>query len=386
MAVAPAPLFTESPVSHLNDLLSRICVELQLDETRYDLAKQRYGAVGKWLDAPGTLVALYRPTIYPQGSMALNTTVKPPKGDEFDLDFVCEFGVDYRAFANPVALLDLLEKRLREHATYRSMLERKNRCVRLNYAREFYMDILPGCHDPHNGGTCLVVPDRRLPTWKASNPKGYIDWFTGRTVFRVSRSRMFADAEPIPDQEAVSDKPPLKLAVQLLKRWRDLKYATNMDIAPISIVLTTLAGNTYRGEGTVAEAMDTILAGIVVAIDTALPKRLPVRNPSNTNEDLSERWDSDRAAYEMFCITMRELNVQWRQLRAETGLMNVTARLERLFGRDLARSVVREQAEFVEQLCAKQQTTVKKQSGIISNLAASAAVTMPRNTFYGEEE
>lgn len=379
------PLFTESPLLQLDDILFRICAELQLDETRYDLATQSYKSAGKWLDAPGTLVAQYRPAIYPQGSMALNTTVKPQKGDEFDLDFVCEFNVDYRSVGNPIILLDLLEKRLRENEAYKSMVERKNRCIRLNYARQFYMDILPACHDPHNGGTCIFVPDRKLASWKASNPKGYVSWFEGRTVVRLVRKGIFADSEPIPPQQAVSEKPPLKLVVQLLKRWRDMRYASNQGLAPISIVLTTLAAQTYRGEVTISGAMDTILAAIVDAINAVWPKRLVVLNPSNNDEDLSERWDTDRGAYEVFALSLRELRSEWQQLRAESGLQNVTRTLQRLFGDELARGVVRKQAEFIEAARAKQMLGTKKQSGIVS-LAASASPAILRNTFYGEEE
>jgi len=41
MAVAAAPFFTESFESQIDDLLLRICVELQLDETRYKLAESK---------------------------------------------------------------------------------------------------------------------------------------------------------------------------------------------------------------------------------------------------------------------------------------------------------------------------------------------------------
>ena len=72
-------------------------------------------------------------------------------------------------------------------------------------------------------------------------------------------------AKPVPAQEAVHEKEPLQLAVQLLKRWRDLAFADEC-LAPISVVLTTLAGMHYGGEESVSEALTTILAGIVNAI------------------------------------------------------------------------------------------------------------------------
>jgi len=153
---------TESPQAQLDDLLTRICEALQLSPSQHELAVERYTAVGRWLAAPDSSLARFRPEIYPQGSLRIGTTTKPLKRQEYDLDAVAEFQVATTSFPRPVILLDLLEERLLEHPQYSTMLERKNRCVRLNYANEFHIDFLPGCPDPRLGGTCLLVPDRSL--------------------------------------------------------------------------------------------------------------------------------------------------------------------------------------------------------------------------------
>src|ERR1700674_3314801 len=88
-AVAPLK-FTESWEAQVDDLLMRICTKLQLDETRHALAEKHYHAVAKLLEDHAEVTRL-RPSMYPQGSMCLLTTVKPLEGDEYDLDFVCEF-------------------------------------------------------------------------------------------------------------------------------------------------------------------------------------------------------------------------------------------------------------------------------------------------------
>jgi len=86
MATATAFRFTESIEDQIDDLLMRICAELQLDDTRYDLAESSYKAVLNLLESQPS-IALLRPAIYPQGSFLLNTTVKPLGADEYDLDF-----------------------------------------------------------------------------------------------------------------------------------------------------------------------------------------------------------------------------------------------------------------------------------------------------------
>ena len=67
------------------------------------------------------------------------------------------------------------------------MIELKNRCVRVSYATEFHLDILPACPDRYAGGTCVVVPDRKVQHWKASNPKGFAQWFLRTCESRAVR-------------------------------------------------------------------------------------------------------------------------------------------------------------------------------------------------------
>src|SRR3984893_14811491 len=256
--------------SQLDDLLRLVCEDLQLPSSRYDDAVNRYQAVCNWLEAEGSVVAIFNPTLYPQGSMKIGTTVKPFGRDEYDLDFVCEFRFAVNKLQSPLQLLKLLESRLREHEVYRSILEIKNRCVRLNYANEFHLDILPACPDPTVGGSCLFIPDRKSQAWKHSNPRGYADWFESRCELAlkalIESRRLMAKAEPIPAQEATEEKAILKRVVQLLKRWRDVRYQREPKLAPISMVLTTMAAQAYGGERTVTEAMTSVLNNFVSLI------------------------------------------------------------------------------------------------------------------------
>jgi hypothetical protein len=382
MSVATSPSLIETFETQLDDLLFRICVELQLDESLYELANSHYRAVNKWLDAPGTLVARYAPALYPQGSMRLNTTVQPLEGDEYDLDFVCEFTCDASAFRDPVDAITLLARRLAQHDVYKAKMEVKNRCVRLNYEHEFHMDILPACRDLSAGGTCLMVPDRAAKCWKPSNPKGYATWFESQAALQPASKGVLAKADPIPDQEAAEEKSPLKLDVQLLKRWRDIRYRANCDLAPISIVLTTLAAGFYRGERSISAALGNSLYCISNAVAAARP-RLKVPNPSNLKEDLSERWDSDRSAYMAFVHGITEFNEQWRELRGARGIQKIARRLELLFGEKVAKTVIEKQARDVEAARVSNSLGVSRTTGALTGIAASS-VQVHKNTFYGE--
>ena len=105
-------------------------------------------------------------------------------------------------------------------------------------------------------------------------------------------------SSPYPTTNQLTEKTALQLAVQLVKRWRDIYFASTPDLAPISIVLTTLAGQHYAGEPSPMEALSRVVSSIL----GALPPfgRLYVLNPMNPLEDLSEKWDDDPRRYPAF--------------------------------------------------------------------------------------
>ena len=69
-------------------LLDQLCQQIEITETQYQTAKARYEAVGSWLSGSSSPY-LDQAHIYPQGSVALGTTIKPLASNEFDVDLVC---------------------------------------------------------------------------------------------------------------------------------------------------------------------------------------------------------------------------------------------------------------------------------------------------------
>jgi Second Messenger Oligonucleotide or Dinucleotide Synthetase domain len=373
-------MWTENAVSQIDDLLLRVCEELQLSTARYDEAVARYEAVAEWLEREGSAAAAFSPTMYPQGSMRLGTTVKPYGREEHDLDFVCEFRVPPLIFNSPLELLNLVERRLREHQSYSAILERKNRCLRLSYANEFHLDILPACPDPQSGGTCLIVPDRKSQCWKPSNPRGYAAWFEKRCemALEVEARRVIEAAEPVPEQQTTLEKETLKRVVQLLKRWRDIRYRNTPDLAPISMILTTLAASAYTGQISVAGAMGQILAHVISLINNSKP-RIYVLNPANPQEDLSERWN-DAVKYDAFAEGIRELQTQWQNITASRGVLRTSQGLEALFGSPVNVALTK-QATLLQEMREKSNLRVGA-AGLITG-AGSGGVAIRTNTFHG---
>lgn len=377
MALSAATFFTEDSQTQLDDLLMLVCEDLQLSPSRYQLAVQRYESVSSALEGVGSPFKGFGLRIYPQGSMALGTTVRPLEGPH-DLDFVFELDISHQLI-KPMALLRAFYGFLKQHGTYKELVSLKNRCVRLTYSDEFYMDILPACRDDTFGNTCIQVPDRELADWSPSNPKGYMKWFQDRG-FSMRRVLMEKAAEPVPAQQNADDKLPLQLAVQLIKRWRDLYYPDDK-LAPISVVLTTLAGWVYQGESSPGLALSGILDRIVTAIEgTELRgERIVVKNPSNELEDLSERWRGNPEAYVAFTTGIRNFRREWqRTLNAgpETNRF-----LEDLFGEPVQRALVKQARKLQE--ARKANKLAIGSTGMIT-VASPSVVPIRSNTFHGE--
>ncbi|MCI0619250.1 nucleotidyltransferase, partial [bacterium] len=291
----------ESAKAQLTWILDRIGFRLEITETQRKLAEERYNAVGKWLAAEGSSLAEFKPVIYPQGSLRIGTTTKPIKHEEYDLDLVCELQIDWNSI-HPLNLLKMVFERIRSNKLYESIVERKKRCVRLNYADDFHLDILSACLDLKTCGTCVKVPDRKMNGgnggWSASNPKGNANWFE-KIAEQYEKLLLEKRIEPLPKPEPSVQKPPLKRAVQLLKRWRDIEFQNLDEFAPVSIVLTTLAGHLYHNDSFLLDAFTNIVDGIVELIERT-EKPIIVYNPTNAKEILSEKWHEKPEAYKLF--------------------------------------------------------------------------------------
>ena len=319
--------------------------------------------------------------------MRLGTTVKPIDGPH-DLDFVCEFNVSH-ASVNPMDLLNAMYKVFEEHGVYSGMVELKKRCVRIVYKDEFYLDILPACRDHGNGGTCIQVPDRELRNWTPSNPIAYAIWFENATrhiLVQKPSDRAFvmdkaASVQPIPNHEATEEKTVLQLVVQLLKRWRDVHYADST-FPPISIVLTTLAADLYRGEALLSHGLLLILEGIVERLDMAraIGRRVRVPNPVHSLEDFSERWDDNLRAYAEFDFGIHKFAVEWRAICFGPGRPD--HELERLFG-EVVNTALIKQARSLQEVRERGGLGIIGSGRIVP--VAAALTPMLQNTNHGKE-
>ncbi len=372
--------------TYLDDLLSRIGEKLQLDKTRRQTAEERYKAVSGWLHGD-EFFKKFDLDIFPHGSFRLGTTTKPWSGDEYDLDFVLKI-IGNLENINPVKVLDHLEARLRANDIYKGKISRHKRCVRINYANEFHIDILPafpvGGVDSHN----LRVPDRDLMKWMNSNPEGYAKAFESKYIplVQLRKSLLFekaAHVQDLPDDLDYDEKQPIQRAVQLMKRYRDVFFEKNPDNAPKSIILTTLCYYFYNNEQTESKALSTILNSTVQHINTAGGRPFKIENPEDKGENFSECW-SDTNLFNEFKNYINSFSNLWNKLTVQQGIHNIEGYLNSMFGETISKTAIKEQAEFMKSRKDSGKLNIEKKSGIITGLSSISTIQHQKNTNFGQ--
>ena len=363
---------TASASIQLDFLLEGVAGSLQLTKTLYSDVESKYRAVTNWLSKPDSPLVTFKPTIYPQGSMSLQTTVKPRAQDEFDLDLVCLLEID--PTVGPARLFQLVRQRIADNAKYKPILQVRPRCIRLNYAGQFHLDIIPACPNPQEGGTAILIPDRELQSLKNSDPKGYIRWFDGRC--EQGRSIYAKEGvEPLPDNGG--RKACLRLITQLTKRHRDVVYEDD-PAAPSSIALTTLLGNTYRGEVVCTDALLSALDEVAALIN-GTQGILVISNPVDPSENLARKWTpATHRRFRKFVLHFRD---RMKHLLTLQGMQAVQAELAVLFGEAPARASIHALAEKVNDDRSSGRLSV---AGPAATVGFSRGVKVRTNTFHGD--
>jgi hypothetical protein len=384
--------------TQLFGLLERICQELDLTEAQFKMAEERYLAVGQWLaDAEDPLVRGLQ--IYAQGSVSLGTAVKPLVANEFDVDLV-SFQQGLTPATPPASLKRAIGDRLKANGRYAGIIEEKLRCWRINYANEFHLDITPSIPNPlcTRGGE--LVPEKERSQWRPSNPKGYRGWFEdkarltpGFTLTEMQRSTIRAQVDPLP-QPAVF-KGVLKRGVQLLKRHRDVWFEKrNSELAPVSIVITTLTAKSYASAvntqtyETELDVLLEVLRSIVLFIERETVdgvERYYVWNPTTEGENFAEKWNCDRRLADAFYAWHEAAIADFEAIAATagTGLDQVGKALGRSLGERPVAKVLAENTKAVSDARAAGRLSIAPGVGLTAGIAGPALVPVRHNTFFG---
>lgn len=376
-------------------LLDQICQALELTAAQLDAARTSYEAVAAWLSESGNPLLKWI-DIYAHGSTGLGTTVKPIGREDFDVDLICKV-LCFTADRPPAELKRIVGDRLKENARYAAMLEEKKRCWRLSYAREYHLDISPTINNANCGNGGELVPDKKLREFKPTNPRGYKALFERRAALmpalRMQKALAAEDraaVEPFPVHGTA--KGILRRTVQILKRHRDVHFMTvTEDIAPISIVVTTLAAQSYEYcvKSFVFDSELDVLIATVRLMPHFIDKPVVngrriyvVANETTVGENFAERWNSEPARVAAFYEWHAKALEDLENLPDLQGIDLIGKRLEESLG-SVVRKVIDARTASISQARADKKLFVAPTVGL--TLANAAGATPVRsNTFFGD--
>lgn len=258
----------------IEDLISK----LDLTPAMYENAKEKYDSLKDFLKNKDESIIFH-----PHGSFMLGTTVRPYKEQierNYDLDSICLFN-KRKNETSPNEIRTLLQNWLESTEIYNSKLEMYERCITINYADYgsigFSIDVVPsalatyetktqmlskGCL-PECVNTAIEVAEVKkynTGNWISSNPQAYVKWFEEINEPFANRSRterkrrifernegLYKSEEDVPEY---FNKSSLQMAIQLLKRARDVHFSklgkAKEGLKPISAIITTIVLDTAK--------------------------------------------------------------------------------------------------------------------------------------------
>lgn len=377
--------------SQFAEILEAMCEGLELSPSQAELAEDRYGAVGRWLGDDPLLSGAW---IYVHGSVALGTTTKPLGRAEFDVDLVCH--VPHAASATrPAVLKTVVGDRLKDHGTYHRLIEEMRRCWRLNYAGEFHMDITPSIPNPGCALGGELVPDKELRQWKATNPIGYRRLFEKRAllrpVFRLLKTERYAadSVEPYPARMRI--KGLLRRAVQLCKRHRDIYFADRPELAPLSVIITTLAARSYEWRvqnGVFDDEIDLLVAVLqsmpnFIAFDGAA---WSIPNETTQGENFAEKWNAKPRLADAFYAWHRVCVADLERLLELVGRDRIQKSLADSFGSAAAASAMQPMTDRITSNRNSGHLIVAPGVGLTGATGTGGGTAVRPNTFFGRAD
>lgn len=325
---APFPVQGRNPFDDpLDRILAEIALSAQLPPSLHRKAGGRYGAVRAHLEADPAFEDQIE-HFYPQGSMAIDATISNRgTDDEYDLDIVSQVGGRFRQM-DPLAILLMLERALKDYPVQKVV--RQTRCVTLYYADRMHLDITPALraygtldresYITHAKGPARSADDRFVDM----NAFGFAEWYRARTPLEYRMAKAFhdhwlkleatgirADAEvdEVPDQCDFVVKNTATLALQLVKRFRNIRYATYDGRIPPSVMLSYYAGMAAKPDTTLSDMVIRIANWIIGDIEQASRRgeKLHVANPICDDDVFTDRWPETIRQQDEFAGYLKEL-------------------------------------------------------------------------------
>ena len=276
--------------------------EVNLNQSRLDRLETAVGGVNGYLK--DNLTGYQK--MEKQGSYALDTLIKPvDDNDEYDADIQIVMNPNPNWEAKDYVLA--VNRTLAANKTYVDKLRLKTRCVTVDYAGDFHLDVVPRVTIKGKHYVCNRIDNK----FEETDGNEYRDWFNEKD--RITSGN-------------------LKRVVRLLKYLRDHKNTFTAK----SILLTTLAGNMIRESDEGTEAVNTVagtLETVLSRMDNYLqqhPNIPEIKNPALPTENFNRHWDQRK--YSNFRNRIQSYAQTAQRAKAEPSAEKAVKLWRELFG------------------------------------------------------
>ena len=413
------PTNARLPLSEpIDALLADIAIRIQLNATNYGLAVKRYEAINEWIEREGSPLEGLVKLFHPQGSMAIGATIASKlENDEFDIDLIAI--LDLSPDTPSHEMLNLLEAAIRGEpgSRYYDKTERCTRCIQVKYADGMHLDVTPMVRIetlPEKCGYIFHAPERNktnLDQRIIANPWGFARWFSAMTpaegLFSVAFSERAkgyesaiyfaeADVEPVPEQSSVYEKSMAVISLQLLKRFRNVRYDQRTGRCPPSVVMAKLVADNANATSTLSEELLYQATRMRDEFAIAQQERriLEVCNPACESDRFTDRWPGTLEAQQVFLDDLRLFVRKVERLRGDCDLADMQEILSELFGEKPTFEAIKEMNRRVGQGIIDGRSRHLPQGGriVLPTAAAVAAVAAsasslaratPKHTNFG---
>lgn len=406
------PKMTPSPWNGIAErMLAAVAIKIELPPSKHALMCQRKAAIEKHLEREGSALRGRVRLFYQQGSVAIGATIRAKfQFEGFDIDIIVE--LDWPGLS-PQQALDKLHAAMRgdKGSIYYDMTQRQTRCVTVHYADGMHIDLSPAelldAEDPRRSYIFHSKPEENRSEDKRvlTNSFGFAMEYNRRCPVDLDFQQEYArralaadlgytvvqkdaDSVPVPmHSTVVGGKSAVTVALQLLKRNRNIRWANREGRIPASVMLSALSLEAARPGRTIGQNLLAITQHIHDRlIESKLRGALiSVENPICPGDCFTDRWPKDHAGQDLFIGDMRLLLAQlavlldeYRPLRERQDV------LKKMFGEDVGQAVL---DEFADDLSTRIQTG-KHAFGAVGGVlavpaSASAKPSVKPSTFYG---
>lgn len=373
---------------NIDAMYRKIAAEIEISETQAEKAKESYQAVGNYLN---NNIKQYDVRIFPQGSFMLGTVIKPISDkDEYDIDLVAT--IDNK-FTSAKDLKNIVGDVLKTSDRYSEKVEEGKRCWTIQYSESanYHMDILPTMKsDTYFQNKKLIMTHKEDENsdyeFRQTNPEAYYDWFVKRMEEekkKLTEEYAIRNKIEIVEVPEYKIKTTLQIAIEILKRYRDIKFKDTPDIKPISIILTTLMARIYTGKENVYELIEKFSKEYVLYLERDENGNVLIQNPVNKNENFADKWPSNPERKEAFFKFMDDLkyDLVTNKVLLEGNIREQADAYKKLFGENMVNKVYENIAQKNREEREKSNMYLKENGNLTTE---KTNITVRNHNFYGK--